>query len=97
MSVDAEKFAGFGPNEWLVLEMYQSYLKDPNSVDKAWWDFFADYSPASAPVTSSSPPPAGSAATPATPTGATPAGSATPPAPEPAPQPTPAEIGRAHV
>ena len=35
MSVDAEKFAGFGPNEWLVYEMYQSYLKDPNSVDKA--------------------------------------------------------------
>jgi multifunctional 2-oxoglutarate metabolism enzyme len=36
---------GFGPNEWLVDEIYQSYLKDPNSVDKAWWDFFADYQP----------------------------------------------------
>ena len=23
--------------------MYQQYLKDPESVDKAWWDFFADY------------------------------------------------------
>ncbi|HVT20625.1 MAG TPA: 2-oxo acid dehydrogenase subunit E2, partial [Mycobacteriales bacterium] len=55
MSVDAEKFAGFGPNEWLVYEMYQSYLKDPNSVDKAWWDFFADYAPGDTPVVSSRP------------------------------------------
>jgi len=43
-----EQFAGFGPNEWLVYEMYQQYLKDPESVDKAWWDFFADYQPADA-------------------------------------------------
>ena len=40
-----EAFAGFGANEWLVYEMYQQYLKDPESVDKAWWDFFADYQP----------------------------------------------------
>lgn len=33
----------FGPNEWLVDELYQRYLSDPNSVDKAWWSFFADY------------------------------------------------------
>src|SRR3954464_3307015 len=32
--------------------MYQQYLKDPDSVDKAWWDFFADYTPADAPGTS---------------------------------------------
>jgi 2-oxoglutarate dehydrogenase E1 component len=37
--------AGFGANEWLVDEIYQQYLKDPNSVDRAWWDFFADYKP----------------------------------------------------
>jgi 2-oxoglutarate decarboxylase len=43
---EAHPFAGFGANEWLVDEMYQQYLKDPGSVDKAWWDFFADYSPA---------------------------------------------------
>ncbi len=36
----------FGPNEWLVDEIYQQYLKDPHSVDKAWWEFFADYRPA---------------------------------------------------
>ncbi|MFD5320772.1 hypothetical protein, partial [Streptomyces sp. NPDC127098] len=37
--------AGFGANEWLVDEIYQQYLQDPNSVDRAWWDFFADYKP----------------------------------------------------
>jgi multifunctional 2-oxoglutarate metabolism enzyme len=29
--------------------MYQQYLKDPESVDKAWWDFFADYQPSDSP------------------------------------------------
>ena len=37
--------AVFGPNEWLVDEIYQQYLKDPKSVDRAWWDFFEDYQP----------------------------------------------------
>ncbi|HET9080393.1 MAG TPA: multifunctional oxoglutarate decarboxylase/oxoglutarate dehydrogenase thiamine pyrophosphate-binding subunit/dihydrolipoyllysine-residue succinyltransferase subunit [Trebonia sp.] len=37
--------ADFGPNEWLVDELYQRYLDDPGSVDKAWWSFFADYRP----------------------------------------------------
>ncbi|MFD8571727.1 multifunctional oxoglutarate decarboxylase/oxoglutarate dehydrogenase thiamine pyrophosphate-binding subunit/dihydrolipoyllysine-residue succinyltransferase subunit [Streptomyces sp. NPDC059639] len=40
--------AAFGPNEWLVDEIYQQYLQDPNSVDRAWWDFFADYKPGAA-------------------------------------------------
>jgi multifunctional 2-oxoglutarate metabolism enzyme len=35
----------FGPNEWLVDELYQRYQKDPGSVDRAWWNFFADYRP----------------------------------------------------
>ncbi len=35
----------FGPNEWLVDELYQRYLTDPGSVDRAWWNFFADYRP----------------------------------------------------
>jgi 2-oxoglutarate dehydrogenase E1 component len=30
----------FGANEWLVDEMYEQYQRDPNSLDKAWWDFF---------------------------------------------------------
>jgi multifunctional 2-oxoglutarate metabolism enzyme len=33
----------FGANEWLVDELYQQYLADPGSVDKAWWNFFTDY------------------------------------------------------
>ena len=40
----ANHFGGtFGPNEWLVQEMYERYQQDPSSVDKAWWDFFADF------------------------------------------------------
>ncbi|MDQ1249995.1 MAG: multifunctional 2-oxoglutarate metabolism enzyme, partial [Actinomycetota bacterium] len=34
-----------GPNEWLVDEIYEQYQADRNSVDPAWWDFFADYRP----------------------------------------------------
>ncbi|HEX8006639.1 MAG TPA: hypothetical protein VF482_09465, partial [Trebonia sp.] len=30
----------FGANEWLVDELYQRYLEDPGSVDRAWWSFF---------------------------------------------------------
>jgi multifunctional 2-oxoglutarate metabolism enzyme len=37
--------ANFGANEWLVEELYQRYLADPGSVDRAWWSFFADYTP----------------------------------------------------
>ncbi|MEU3273375.1 multifunctional oxoglutarate decarboxylase/oxoglutarate dehydrogenase thiamine pyrophosphate-binding subunit/dihydrolipoyllysine-residue succinyltransferase subunit [Saccharomonospora sp. NPDC006951] len=35
----------FGPNEWLVEEMYDQFLADPSSVDAAWHDFFADFTP----------------------------------------------------
>ena len=38
--------AAFGPNDWLVDELYESYLKDRNSVDRAWWEFFSTYRPA---------------------------------------------------
>jgi multifunctional 2-oxoglutarate metabolism enzyme len=37
--------ADFGPNEWIVDDMYQRYLADPASVDPAWHEFFADYRP----------------------------------------------------
>ena len=51
----ANHFGGsFGPNEWLVDEMYERYQQDPSSVDKAWWDFFADYTPAAATATPAS-------------------------------------------
>ena len=45
-SSSASSQAGqFGPNEWLVEEMYQRFLDDPTAVDPAWHDFFADYRP----------------------------------------------------
>jgi len=39
----SNSLTGFGPNEWLVDEMYERWQRDPDSVDKAWWDFFQDY------------------------------------------------------
>ncbi len=39
-----ESFLGaFGPNAWLVDEMYEKYRRDPSSVSESWRDFFADY------------------------------------------------------
>ncbi|MEV7393595.1 MULTISPECIES: multifunctional oxoglutarate decarboxylase/oxoglutarate dehydrogenase thiamine pyrophosphate-binding subunit/dihydrolipoyllysine-residue succinyltransferase subunit [unclassified Streptomyces] len=87
--------AAFGPNEWLVDEIYQQYLQDPNSVDRAWWDFFADYKPgapaASAPAGTAA---AGAAGTTTTPVPAPQAAAPAAPAPAPAapavPAPAPA-------
>ena len=45
-----DPLTAFGPNEWLVDELYQQYLEDKNSVDEAWWEFFADYTPEGAPT-----------------------------------------------
>ncbi len=71
---------GFGPNEWLVDELYQQYLADKNSVDQAWWDFFKDYRPAeSGPATTNG------SSTPAAPTAAAPAAPATDTSGAPAP------------
>ena len=76
---------GFGPNEWLVEELYQQYLADKNSVDAAWWDFFQDYKPVdSGPATNGSPAPAAGPAN-----GATSADTGSPaPAATPASPPT---------
>src|SRR5579859_7369726 len=91
--------ADFGANEWLVEELYQRYLADPGSVDRAWWSFFADYQPALANGTGPQPvisvaraaapaapaaPPAAPAAPAAFPAPAAVPGPAAPPAP---PQP----------
>jgi len=35
----------FGPNSWLIDEMYQQYLDSPDSVSEPWREFFADYNP----------------------------------------------------
>ncbi|MGV9291031.1 multifunctional oxoglutarate decarboxylase/oxoglutarate dehydrogenase thiamine pyrophosphate-binding subunit/dihydrolipoyllysine-residue succinyltransferase subunit [Streptomyces sp. NPDC003470] len=77
--------AAFGANEWLVDEIYQQYLQDPNSVDRAWWDFFADYKPGAAAAQAAS----GSATTTGT---STPQAAPAPQAQAPAPaQPAPAQ------
>ena len=78
------KHPDFGANEWLVDELYQKYLEDPNAVDQAWWNFFADYQPDSRPVakttTTAAPKPANNGAAPAAaPPTAAPAGPAVPP------------------
>ena len=36
----------FGPNAWLVEDMYERYLGDSASVSASWQEFFADYRPA---------------------------------------------------
>ncbi|MFY9783307.1 MAG: 2-oxo acid dehydrogenase subunit E2, partial [Acidimicrobiales bacterium] len=33
----------FGPNAWLVDDLYDRYLADPTSVAESWREFFADY------------------------------------------------------
>jgi 2-oxoglutarate decarboxylase len=35
----------FGPNTWLVEELYRQYVTDPESVSELWRDFFEDYRP----------------------------------------------------
>jgi multifunctional 2-oxoglutarate metabolism enzyme len=69
--------ADFGPNEWIVEDMYQRYVADPTSVDPAWHEFFADYRPAA----DISPPPSEAPAPTAT------AAPAAPPKPAEAPKP----------
>ncbi|MGG5260010.1 multifunctional oxoglutarate decarboxylase/oxoglutarate dehydrogenase thiamine pyrophosphate-binding subunit/dihydrolipoyllysine-residue succinyltransferase subunit [Phycicoccus avicenniae] len=44
-SPSSDPLTAFGPNEWLVDELFEQYTRDKNSVDKAWWSFFEDYVP----------------------------------------------------
>jgi 2-oxoglutarate dehydrogenase E1 component len=88
----------FGPNEWLVHEIWQQYQNDPASVSPEWREFLSDYQPdpiAPAPPSNgrsaavADAPANGAVAAPPAPV-ATPA--ATPAAtPEPAPPPAPAK------
>ncbi|HEY7875799.1 MAG TPA: multifunctional oxoglutarate decarboxylase/oxoglutarate dehydrogenase thiamine pyrophosphate-binding subunit/dihydrolipoyllysine-residue succinyltransferase subunit [Actinomycetota bacterium] len=47
MAKEIEKDA-FGPNIWLVDEMYRRYQENPKAVGESWQEFFEDYSPARA-------------------------------------------------
>jgi 2-oxoglutarate dehydrogenase E1 component len=40
----------FGPNAWLVDDMYERFAADPGSVSESWQEFFADYRPAPLPA-----------------------------------------------
>ncbi|MSO26441.1 MAG: multifunctional oxoglutarate decarboxylase/oxoglutarate dehydrogenase thiamine pyrophosphate-binding subunit/dihydrolipoyllysine-residue succinyltransferase subunit [Candidatus Nanopelagicales bacterium] len=44
-TANERRLASFGPNEWLVDEIYQQFIADKSSVDPAWWEFFEGYSP----------------------------------------------------
>jgi multifunctional 2-oxoglutarate metabolism enzyme len=87
-----DPMAAFGANEWLVDEMFERFQQDPNSVDKAWWDFFKSYTPGdkASPSTSSSAG-NGTGSAPAKPAAPAPAKAATAaPASKPAPKAPPA-------
>ncbi|MDP9071176.1 MAG: multifunctional oxoglutarate decarboxylase/oxoglutarate dehydrogenase thiamine pyrophosphate-binding subunit/dihydrolipoyllysine-residue succinyltransferase subunit [Actinomycetota bacterium] len=43
MPEDQPTAASFGPNDWLVDEMYEQYRENPSSVSESWQEFFADY------------------------------------------------------
>src|ERR1700722_3907934 len=78
----------FGPNAWLVDDMYDRFLADPDSVSDSWREFFADYRPAPVPA----PAPQSQAPSPAPtrepPTREPQGGAAVPAATAPAPAPT---------
>ena len=46
MTKDSDREA-FGPNIWLVDEMYRRYQEDPGAVGESWREFFEDYKPQS--------------------------------------------------
>ena len=80
----------FGPNAWLVDDMYDRFLADPNSVSESWREFFADYRPAPVPAPQPQSLPADSAVPPAQQAAKAPASVATAPATAPAATATPA-------
>ncbi len=43
----------FGPNAWLVDDLYEQFIADPSSVSASWREFFADYQPSALPVSPS--------------------------------------------
>jgi multifunctional 2-oxoglutarate metabolism enzyme len=48
MSATPQGSAAFGPNAWLVDDMYEQYRQDPSSVSESWREFFEDYRPGGA-------------------------------------------------
>jgi multifunctional 2-oxoglutarate metabolism enzyme len=48
MSEQPEGAVTFGPNAWLVDDMYEQYRQDPGSVSESWREFFENYRPGGA-------------------------------------------------
>ncbi len=46
----------FGPNAWLVDDMYERFLADPTSVAESWREFFAGYKPSAVPSSATASP-----------------------------------------
>ncbi len=46
----------FGPNAWLVDDMFDRYLEDPESVSASWREFFADYQRSTVPTVATASP-----------------------------------------
>jgi 2-oxoglutarate decarboxylase len=54
MTDDKDRASDYGPNVWLIDEMYREYKEHPESLSATWREFFSDYRPAvgrEAPVT----------------------------------------------
>ncbi|MDQ1360909.1 MAG: multifunctional 2-oxoglutarate metabolism enzyme, partial [Acidimicrobiaceae bacterium] len=78
----------FGPNAWLVEDMYDRFRADPTSVSDSWREFFTDYKPVTGAPAASAPAAATPAARAATTTAvAAGGGPAAPAAPVSAPAP----------
>jgi multifunctional 2-oxoglutarate metabolism enzyme len=105
--VSSSPASQFGPNEWLIEEMYEKFLQDPTSVDSAWHEFFADYKSGQATNENTATAAAAGTAAPPTPTatatrasetnGQAPAPAAAAPAAKPAaaPKPSPQQAAKA--
>jgi multifunctional 2-oxoglutarate metabolism enzyme len=75
MSDDPKSSDSFGPNVWLIDEMFREFKEHPESVSQSWREFFSDYRPAAGRI---APPPPPAEAAPV-------AEKETPPVPEAAP------------
>jgi 2-oxoglutarate decarboxylase len=85
VSTQPGQHTDFGANEWLVYEIHQQFLKDPDSVSPAWREFLSDYSPAEGTANGSGSAPNGAAAPAQAPTAAVAPATAAPAAAPPAP------------
>ncbi|HVM01771.1 MAG TPA: hypothetical protein VM263_03800, partial [Acidimicrobiales bacterium] len=61
MADETRPTSSFGPNDWLVDEMYEQYRDDPESVSESWREFFADYRKEARPNGGAAPPRASAA------------------------------------